>query len=326
MSPTGVRVLAHFLPGPTVLEMVEAQTGWLEVRWCHEDDDATLHRELPRADVVWHVLRPLAGYDLRRSQRLRLIHKLGAGVNTIDVDTATGLGIAVANMPGANAPSAAEGTVLLMLAAMRRLVELDANTRAGRGWPTDATLGETVRDIGSCTVGLVGYGNIARRVDQIVTAMGAQVLHTSSRDDGSPAWRPLPELLTGSDIVSLHLPLTPQTAQLIDRTALSRMKPTALLVNTSRGGVVDETALTEALAGGRLAAAGLDVFATEPVPADNPLLRLDNVVVTPHVVWYTRDTMRRYLNAAIDNCRRLRDHRDLANVVNGKQGVRLVSR
>ena len=89
---------------------------------------------------------------------------------------------------------------------------------------------------------------------------------------------------------------------------------------------LDETALTEALAGGRLAAAGLDVFATEPVPADNPLLRLDNVVVTPHVVWYTRDTMRRYLNAAIDNCRRLRDHRDLANVVNGKQGVRLVSR
>lgn len=321
-----MRVLAHFLPGPTVLEMVEAQAGWLEVRWCHEDDVETLHRELPWADVVWHVLRPLAGDDLRRSQRLRLVHKLGAGVNTIDVDTATGLGIAVANMPGANAPSAAEGAVLLMLAAMRRLVELDADTRAGRGWPTDATLGETVRDIGSCTVGLVGYGNIARRVDQIVTAMGAQVLHTSSRDDGSPAWRPLPELLAGSDIVSLHLPLTPQTAHLIDRAALSRMKPTALLVNTSRGGVVDETALTEALAGGRLAAAGLDVFATEPVPADNPLLRLDNVVVTPHVVWYTRDTMRRYLNEAIDNCRRLRDHRDLANVVNGKQGVRLVSR
>lgn len=326
MPPMGVRVLAHFLPGPTALEIVEAQTGWLEVRWCHEDDDDTLHRELPWADVVWHVLRPLSGDDLRRSERLRLVHKLGAGVNTIDVDTATGLGIAVANMPGANAPSAAEGTVLLMLAAMRRLVELDRNTRAGRGWPTDATLGETVRDVGSCTVGLVGYGNIARRVEQIVTAMGAHVLHTSSGDDGSPAWRPLPELLAVSDIVSLHLPLTPQTVHLIDRTALSRMRPTALLVNTSRGGVVDETALTEALAGGRLAAAGLDVFAIEPVPADNPLLRMDNVVVTPHVVWYTRDTMCRYLNAAIDNCRRLRDHHDLVNVVNGRQGVRLVPR
>ena len=323
---TGVRVLAHFLPGPTVLEMVAAQSTWLEVRWCHEDDDDTLHRELPRADAVWHVLRPLSGDDLRRSQRLRLVHKLGAGVNTIDVDTATELGIAVANMPGANAPSAAEGTVLLMLAAMRRLTELDRNTRAGRGWPTDATLGETVRDVGSCTVGLVGYGNIAQRVERIVTAMGAQVLHTSSTDDGSPTWRRLPELLAGSDIVSLHLPLTPKTTHLIDRTALGRMKPTALLVNTSRGGVVDETALTEVLAGGRLAAAGLDVFATEPVPADNPLLGLDNVVVTPHVVWYTRDTMRRYLTEAIDNCRRLRDHHDLVNVVNGKRGVRLAPR
>ena len=320
---TGVRVLAHFLPGPTVLEMVEAQTGWLEVRWCHEDDDATLHRELPRADVVWHVLRPLAGDDLRRSQRLRLIHKLGAGVNTIDVDTATGLGIAVANMPGANAPSAAEGTVLLMLAAMRRLTELDRNTRAGRGWPTDATLGETGRDVGSCTVGLVGYGNIAQRVERIVTAMGAQVLHTSSGDDGSPTWRRLPELLAASDIVSLHLPLTPDSEKLIDAAALALMKPRALLVNTSRGGVVDEAALVEALSSGRLAAAGLDVFAAEPVQAGNPLLALDNVVVTPHVVWYTQDTMRRYLYQAVDNCRRLRDGEDLVNVVNGKAHVRL---
>jgi phosphoglycerate dehydrogenase-like enzyme len=204
-----VRVLAHFLPGDTVVDMVAQQSDWLDVRWCHEDDDETLHRELPWADVVWHVLRPLSGADLRRGARLRLVHKLGAGVNTIDVDTATECGVAVANMPGANAPSAAEGTVLLMLAAMRRLLELDAATRAGRGWPTDATLGETVRDIGACTVGLVGYGNIAQRVEQIVAAMGARVLHTSTRDDGTPGWRPLRELLADSDIVSLHLTLTP---------------------------------------------------------------------------------------------------------------------
>jgi len=311
-----VRVLAHFLPGDTVLEMVAPHTDWLDVRWCHEDDDNTLHRELGRADAVWHVLRPLSGADLRRGDRLRLVHKLGAGVNTIDVDTATELGIAVANMPGANAPSAAEGTVLLMLAAMRRLLELDAATRAGRGWPTDASLGETVRDIGSCTVGLVGYGNIARRVEQIVAAMGARVLHTSTRDDGTPGWRPLPELLAGSDIVSLHLPLTAQTANLIDRSALDAMKPTAVLVNTSRGGVVDEAEMTDALREHRLAAAGLDVFATEPVDPENPLLRLGNVVVTPHVVWYTQDTMRHYLAEAIDNCRRLRDGETLRNVVN----------
>ena len=318
-----VRVLAHFLPGESVLGIVEPESDWLDIRWCHEDDDETLHRELAWADVVWHVLRPLSGADLRRGTRLRLVHKLGTGVNTIDVDAATASGIAVANMPGANAPSAAEGTVLLMLAAMRRLVELDSATRAGEGWPTDPTLGETVRDIGECTVGLVGYGNIARRVERIVTAMGAEVLHTSTADDGTPSWRPLAELLAASDIVSLHLPLTSASEELIDRSALTLMKPGAVLVNTSRGGVVDETALVDALRSGRLAAAGLDVFAVEPVVATNPLLALDNVVVTPHVVWYTRDTMRRYLDHAVDNCRRLRDGRDLIDVVNGRQHVRL---
>ena len=318
-----VKVLAHFLPGDTVLNMVAPESDWLDVRWCHEEDDETLHRDLGWADAVWHVLRPLSGADLRRGDRLRLVHKLGAGVNTIDVDTATALGIAVANMPGANAPSAAEGTVLLMLAAMRRLLELDSATRAGRGWPTDAGLGETVRDIGSCTVGLVGYGNIAQRVEKIVAAMGARVIHTSTGDDGTPGWCELSDLLAASDIVSLHLPLTPQTERLIDRTALESMKPNALLVNTSRGAIVDEPALVAALRSGRLAAAGLDVFASEPVAADNPLLRLDNVVVTPHVVWYTQDTMRRYLVEAIDNCRRLRDGQDLVNVVNGRHDVRL---
>ena len=318
-----VRVLAHFLPGESVLGIVEPESDWLDIRWCHEDDDETLHRELAWADAVWHVLRPLSGADLRRGTRLRLVHKLGTGVNTIDVDAATASGIAVANMPGANAPSAAEGTVLLMLAAMRRLVELDSATRAGEGWPTDPTLGETVRDIGDCTVGLVGYGNIARRVERIVTAMGAEVLHTSTADDGTPSWRPLAELLAASDIVSLHLPLTSASEELIDRSALTLMKPGAVLVNTSRGGVGDETALVDALRSGRLAAAGLDVFAVEPVVATNPLLALDNVVVTPHVVWYTRDTMRRYLDHAVDNCRRLRDGRDLIDVVNGRQHVRL---
>ena len=318
-----VRVLAHFLPGDSVLEIVEPESDWLDIRWCHEDDDETLHAGLPWADVVWHVLRPLSGDDLRLGTRLRLVHKLGAGVNTIDVDTATAMGIAVANMPGANAPSAAEGTVLLMLAAMRRLIELDTATRAGRGWPTDATLGETVRDIGECTVGLVGYGNIARRVERIVAAMGAEVLHTSTSDDRTPGWRPLADLLAAADIISLHLPLTPDSEHLIDGAALALMKPGALLVNTSRGGVVDEAALVQALRSGRLAAAGLDVFAAEPVQTGSPLLALDNVVLTPHVVWYTRDTMRRYLHQAVDNCRRLRDDADLVNVVNGRAHVRL---
>ena len=312
-----LRVLAHFVPGDKVLDFLAPEADWLDIRYCAEDDDDTLYRELPDAEAIWHVLRPLSGSDLERAPRLKLVHKLGAGVNTIDVDTATRLGIAVANMPGANAPSVAEGTVLLMLAALRRLPVLDRATRDGSGWPSDPTLGETVRDIGSCTVGLVGYGNVAKRVEASVAAMGANVVHTSTGDDGHHGWRTLPDLLAESDIVSLHLPLTDQTSGLLDAAALAGMKPDAVLVNSSRGPIIDEDALVDALRGGRLAAAGLDVFAVEPIPADNPLLSLDNVVLTPHVTWYTADTMRRYLAEAVENCRRLHDGRELANVVNG---------
>ncbi len=313
-----VRVLAHFTPGAKVLEFVAPEADWLEVHYCAEDDDDTFYRELPQAKVIWHVLRPLSGADLEQATRCRLVHKLGAGVNTIDVETASRRGIAVANMPGANAASVAEGALLLMLAALRRLPELDRATRAGRGWPSDPSLGETVRDIGGATVGLIGYGNIAKRVETIVAAMGADVVHTSTGDDGHPGWRSLPDLLAASDIVSLHLPLTAQTSNLLDAAALALMRPSAVIVNTSRGPIIDEKALVDALRGGRLAAAGLDVFAVEPVAADNPLLSLDNVVLTPHVSWYTADTMRRYLTEAVDNCLRIRDGRDLRNVVNSR--------
>lgn len=340
-----VRVLAHFTPGPRVRDIVAAESDWLDVRFCADDDSpeslAAFHRELPLAEVIWHVLRPLSSADLRAGTRLRLVQKLGSGVNTIDVAAATARGIAVANMPGANAASVAEGAVGLMLAALRRMPVLDRAVRAGTGWPTDPTLGETVRDIGGCTVGLVGYGNVAKRVAAIVTAMSTDpndppdrrtpdrgtpdrprggVLHTSTGDDGQPGWRPLPELLADSDIVSLHLPLTDATRGLLNRDMLALMRPGAVLVNTARGEIVEEAALVDALRSGRLSAAGLDVFAREPVAEDNPLLRLDNVVLSPHVSWYTVDTMARYLAAAVANCRRLRDGSALADVVNQPTG------
>lgn len=320
VSPGRIKVLAHFTPGAKVLDFLAPHKNWLDVTFCAEDGDTTFYRELPSAEVLWHVLRPVSGDDLQRGLRLRLVHKLGAGVNTIDVDTASRLGILVANMPGANAPSVAEGTVLLMLAALRRLPELDRATRDGRGWPSDHSLGETVRDISGCTVGLLGYGNVAKRVEKIVIAMGAepaQVLHTSTRDTGHPRWRSLPDLLAASDIVSLHLPLTKATQGLLDKAALASMKPGAVLINTARGPIIDEPALVEALGTGQLAAAGLDVFAEEPVPPGNPLLELPNVVLTPHVTWYTADTMRRYLTMAVDNCRRIHDGEPLVHVVNG---------
>jgi phosphoglycerate dehydrogenase-like enzyme len=311
-----LRVLGNFTPGDRVLEQLAPEAGWLDVRFCAEDDDETFYAEVPSADVIWHVLRPLSEDDMRRAPRLRLVQQMGTGVDAIDIESATRLGIAVTNMPGANAASVAEGTVLLMLAALRRLPELDRATRASAGWPLDLSLAETVRNIGGCTVGLVGYGAIAKRVETAVAALGARVLHTSTRDDGHPSWRPLPELLADSDIVSLHVPLTEHTRNLLDGAALALMRPDAVVVNTSRGPLLDEDALIEALRAGRVAAAGLDVFAVEPIPAGHPLLTLDNVVLTPHVSWSTVDTVRRYVTEAIDNCRRIRDGLALSNKVN----------
>lgn len=312
---TVVRVLAHFPGGPRVREQLAPHADWLDVHFCAEDDDDTFYAELPQAEVLWHVLRPLSADDVARGERLRLIHKFGAGVNTIALDAAAERGVAVANMPGANAPSVAEGALLLMLAALRQLPRLDRDIRTGHGWPTDQSLGETVRDIGSCTVGLVGYGNIAKTLERILLAMGSTVLHTSTRNDATDGWRSLDDLLTSSDIVSLHLPLTEASTGLLDATALSQMRPGSVLVNTSRGAVVDEVALVNALRQGPLGAAGLDVFAQEPVSSDNPLLSLPNVVLTPHVTWFTADTMTRYLDHAIDNCRRIQEGMPLADRV-----------
>jgi phosphoglycerate dehydrogenase-like enzyme len=194
---------------------------------------------------------------------------------------------------------------------------LDRATREGRGWPADPQLGDDVRDLGSCTVGLIGHGNVAKRIEQILRAMGTTVLHTSTkRDEHNADWVSFNDLLAKSDVVSLHLPLTPATEGMIGQAALAKMKPGAILINTARGGIVDEAALIDALNNGRLAAAGLDVFAEEPVSPDNPLLALDNVILSPHVSWYTADTMQRYLTAAIRNCRRLKDGLDPYSVVN----------
>jgi phosphoglycerate dehydrogenase-like enzyme len=173
---------------------------------------------------------------------------------------------------------------------------------------------ERLGEVGGRTVGLIGYGDIARRFGSMVEAMGARVLHYR-RDAGAPGWRPLDDLLVTADVVSVHLPLTAETTGLLDAGRVARMKPGAILLNTGRGGIVDEAALADALAAGRLAGAGLDVFATEPVDVASPLLGLDNVVVTPHVAWLTGDTLARAVRLGADNCRRLLRGEPVANRV-----------
>jgi len=279
-----------------------------EVDACPEADDARLAALLPEAEVWLHVLKPITAGLIENAPRLKLIQKIGVGVNTIDLDAARARGIAVCNMPGTNTAAVAEATVMLMLAALRNLAGLDRACRAGQGWAVGGRLQERVGELRGRTVGLVGAGMVPRALVPILRGFGADAVYLSRqehRELGIPR-RELADLLAESDIVSLHLPLVPETERLTDRAALARMKPGAILVNAARGGLVDDVALVEALRSGHLRAAGLDVFAEEPLPTDNPLLTLDTVVLMPHVAWLTPETLDRSLDVALDNMRRLR--------------------
>jgi phosphoglycerate dehydrogenase-like enzyme len=303
-----MKILLHYSAGPAWRRDLAALAGeGLEVECCDELDDNRYFALLPQTEVLWHVLRPVSGADMALAPNLRLIHKIGVGVNTIDLDAAKRRGIAVCNMPGSNSRAVAEMTLLLMLACLRRLPTLDRATRAGRGWQLESALQDKYEELAGRTVGLVGYGSIPRVLAPILKALDATVVYTATtpKPDVLLEFRKLPDLLRSADLVSLHTPLTAQTTHLIGREQLSMMKPGAILINAARGGLIDQTALLEALCTGQLGAAGLDVFADEPVPADNPLLLLDNVVLTPHVAWLTTGTLSRSLVLAVENCRRL---------------------
>jgi phosphoglycerate dehydrogenase-like enzyme len=296
-------------------QLEAARPDWLSLAVVDEDDRASFSREMSDADMLLHVLEPVTAPVIAAAPRLRLIQKIGVGVNTIDLDAARVHGAAVCNMPGSNSQAVAESALLLMLAALRRTVTFDRQTRAGLGWRMDPDAFDRVGELGGRTVGLVGYGSIPRVLAPVLRALGAEVIHTSRRPSGEPGWCPLDEVLSRADVVSLHVPLTDDTARMIDAASLARMKPGAVLVNTARGGLVDEPALVAALRSGRLRAAGLDVFACEPAGIDTPLFALDNVIVAPHVAWLTPETLDRSIHMAMENCRRLRDGDVLLNRV-----------
>ena len=226
-------------------------------------------------------------------------------------------GIAVCNMPGTNTRAVAELALLLMLATLRRVCELDAQTRAGRGWSLDDRLLDNLGEVGGKTVGLIGMGAVGRCVTPMLEAIGAHVIYTdvAAVRDTSAGFCTRSELLKSADIVSLHVPLTSDTAGMMNEDVFASMKSGAVLINTARGGLVDHRALYRALVDGRLRAAGLDVFESEPIDPSHPLCSLPNVVLTPHLAWFTAETLQRSLGVFSENCRRLRDDQELLNRV-----------
>ncbi|MGE0749778.1 MAG: 2-hydroxyacid dehydrogenase [Variibacter sp.] len=260
---------------------------------------------LGAADVAFVIAAPIDAALIAQAPRLRFIQKLGAGIDRVDLAACRRRGITLARLAASNAVPVAEHTVLLMLAVLRRLPLMDAHTRAGH-WDKEAGRARNQHLRGK-TIGLLGCGAIGRTVAEILAGFKVDVIYfdpvrlpPEQEARLGLRYAAQDELLRTADVVSLHLPLTAETQKFIDREKLAMMKPSAVLINCARGAIVDEGALADALKSGRLAGAGLDVFATEP-PAGSPLLGLDNVVVTPHFAGATLNNFANVLDRAFRN-------------------------
>jgi len=258
-------------------------------------DAETLTREAADADIVI-VRAPLPEALFADAHRLKAAIRHGAGLDMIPVEAATAAGVLVANVPAVNARSVAEHVIFSMLALLRRFRPMDRDLRQ-KGWLAGRAYSDSNHELAGRTVGIVGLGAVGREVARIAAqGFGLTVLATT-RSAGASADEvrlvPLDELLVESDIVVLCCPLTPETRGLMSAERIARMKPGALLVNVSRGPVVDDAALISALRDGQIGGAALDVFSTQPLPPDHPYFSFDNVVITPHMAGITEESMMR---------------------------------
>lgn len=288
--------------------------------------DCTIHTRTAGGDVVSRAAgaeilltnkTPVTREAIASLPDLRYIGVLATGYNIVDVAAARERGIPVCNVPEYSTPNVAQATFALLLELTNQTGLHDRTVHEGR-WsacPDYCYWEGELLELAGLTLGIVGYGRIGKAVAAIGRAFGMQILFTRRDVAGDPDCVPLDELLARSDVVSLHCPLTPQTQGLIDARRLNLMKPSAFLINTSRGPLVNEADLAAALESGRIAGAGLDVLSVEPPPASNPLLTARNCILTPHIAWATRNARRRLVDVAAANVRAFLEGR-LQHVVN----------
>jgi glycerate dehydrogenase len=254
---------------------------------------------------------PLRAPEIAQLPELKLVAVAATGTDNVDLAACRERGIAVCNIRDYSVVSVPEHCFALMLAVRRNLMAYAADVAAGR-WEQSSRfclLDHPIRDLAGSRLGIVGYGALGRRVAQIGRAFGMEIVVTSRSPafDRKAAWNPiqlpLAGLLATSDVISLHLPLTDQTRHMIGARELASMKKSAILINTARGGLVDEAALAEALKNGVIAGAGFDVLSKEPPLPDNPLLNLNlpNFVLTPHVAWASAGAMQTLADMLVEN-------------------------
>lgn len=269
-------------------------------------DAATLAREGHACDIVI-VRAPLPDEVFAEGTKLKAAIRHGAGVDMIPVEAATKAGVLVANVPGVNASSVAEHVVFSAIGLLRRYRLLDRDLR-GKGWLAGREYSLSNHDLAGRTVGIVGMGAVGTAIAKAFGGLGVKLLGYSPSGRNFPghvASMPLDELIAASDILVLCCPLKPETRGLIDARRLALLKRGSILINVSRGPVVDEMALIEALKSGHLWGAALDVFNTQPLPPDHAFFAFDNVIVTPHMAGITEQSMARMGTGAISEALRV---------------------
>jgi glycerate dehydrogenase len=284
--------------------------------------EADVVQRAAEAEIVLTNKTPLQREMLAQLPRLRFVGVLATGFNIVDVRAARERGIPVSNVPAYSTDSVAQLVFAHLLNLTHHVDHHARSVQAGR-WSTarDFCYWDTpLIELKGLTMGIIGYGRIGAATTRIARAFGMEVLaHDPDRthvQDAGVEWAALDDVFRRSDVVSLHCPLTTETEGLVNRHRLGMMKSSAFLINTSRGPLVDETALAEALAEGTLAGAGLDVLSVEPPPATNPLLTAPGCLITPHIAWATRAARERLLASAAANVRAFLQGSPI-NVVNG---------
>ncbi len=274
------------------------------------------------ADIVLTNKVPFSADTLRQLPRLRFICVLATGYNIIDTEAAARQGVVVANIPAYSTMSVAQMAFAHILNITNHVTSYAREVADGK-WtncPDFCFWDSALTELAGKTMGIVGLGNTGMATARIAVAMGMKVVAMTSKSADTlpegitPA--PLDDVLASADVVSLHCPLTPSTRHLINAASIAKMKPSAILINTGRGPLVDEQAVADALNGGRLAAFGADVLSQEPPHGDNPLLSARNCFLTPHIAWATLEARTRLMSTATENVRQFIAGEPVANRVN----------
>lgn len=288
----------------------EAPPG-LQLLFLDSGRSEEVREKLPRADAILIADAALTAEMIQQAAKLKMVQHQGVGYERIDVKALAKAGVPLALCPAGTDEAVGEHTVLLMLAALKRLVAAHDAMVVGKWLRWELRM--STRDLYGKTVGLIGFGRTGRAVAKRLRGFGVRLiandpyitLSDRERAEFGVTLVSKEIILREADIVSLHVPLTEETRHLIGRPELAQMKPSAVLINVSRGGVIDQPAVYEALKDRRIMAAGLDVFSPEPLPAGDPLTTLDNVVLTPHIAAGTLDAFRTKLRFALGNIARV---------------------